>query len=156
AAAVPDYIALAEAKLRRRIYNAREELVRATLTLPASTETVALPADCERPEDLVHSNQDHTPIRFCSLAELLDDRRRMIASGQPIFATVTGSQLMFTPFADSDYPCDFWYWSKLQSLASALSGVNWLLTAHPDTYLYGALVESAPYLRDDDRVPLWK
>jgi hypothetical protein len=40
---------------------------------------------------------------------------------------------------------------------TALSGgVNWLFTAHPDVYLYGALMEAAPYLHDDARVPIWK
>lgn len=33
---------------------------------------------------------------------------------------------------------------------------NWLLTAHPDVYLYGTLVESAPYLKDDARVAVWE
>lgn len=32
---------------------------------------------------------------------------------------------------------------------------NWLITAHPDVYLYGALVESAPYLKDDARIATW-
>lgn len=42
---------------------------------------------------------------------------------------------------------------------SALSGAaptNWLLTSHPDIYLYGALVEAAPYLGDDPRVVVWE
>lgn len=33
---------------------------------------------------------------------------------------------------------------------------NWLLTAEPDIYLYGALCESAPYLKDDARLPMWE
>lgn len=33
---------------------------------------------------------------------------------------------------------------------------NWLLTAHPDIYLYASLVESAPFIRDDERVALWE
>lgn len=32
---------------------------------------------------------------------------------------------------------------------------NWLLTAHPDAYLYGALLEAAPYLLDDSRLAMW-
>lgn len=41
---------------------------------------------------------------------------------------------------------------------TSLSGsntTNWLLTAHPDVYLYGALVESQPYLMNDVRIPVW-
>ena len=26
---------------------------------------------------------------------------------------------------------------------------------HPDIYLYGALLQSAPFLKDDARVPIW-
>jgi predicted transcriptional regulator len=36
------------------------------------------------------------------------------------------------------------------------AGGNWLLSANPDVYLYAALVESAPFLKDDDRVALWR
>lgn len=32
---------------------------------------------------------------------------------------------------------------------------NWLLAGHPDIYLYAVLTESAPYLKDDERVALW-
>jgi hypothetical protein len=33
---------------------------------------------------------------------------------------------------------------------------NWLLTAHPDVYLYGSLLEAAPYLPEDARIPIWE
>jgi hypothetical protein len=32
---------------------------------------------------------------------------------------------------------------------------NWLLQTAPDAYLYGTLMEAAPYLHDDDRIPVW-
>ena len=32
---------------------------------------------------------------------------------------------------------------------------NWLLLEAPDVYLYGALLHSAPYLADDQRVAVW-
>ena len=36
------------------------------------------------------------------------------------------------------------------------SPTNWLLTSYPDIYLYASLLESAPYIKDDARVALWK
>ena len=39
---------------------------------------------------------------------------------------------------------------------SAGTDTNWLLTNYPDIYLYGSLIESAPYLRDDQRIGLWQ
>lgn len=32
---------------------------------------------------------------------------------------------------------------------------NWILADYPDIYLYGALMEAAPYLHDDARVTIW-
>jgi hypothetical protein len=32
---------------------------------------------------------------------------------------------------------------------------NWMLTANPDVYLYGALLEAQPYLQDDARIASW-
>jgi hypothetical protein len=33
---------------------------------------------------------------------------------------------------------------------------NWVLLEHPDVYLFGSLVHSAPYLKDDSRLATWK
>ena len=38
---------------------------------------------------------------------------------------------------------------------SVSNTTNWLLTAHPDAYLYGSLLEAAPYLMDDARLAMW-
>ncbi len=32
---------------------------------------------------------------------------------------------------------------------------NWLLDLAPDLYLYGALLESAPYIKEDARIQTW-
>ena len=32
---------------------------------------------------------------------------------------------------------------------------NWLLNYYADAYLYGSLVHSAPYLKDDARATVW-
>jgi hypothetical protein len=38
---------------------------------------------------------------------------------------------------------------------SSINTTNWLLTADPDVYLYGALLEAQPYLQDDARIATW-
>jgi hypothetical protein len=37
-----------------------------------------------------------------------------------------------------------------------VGGVNWLLTAHPDIYLWGTLSASAPYIGNDARLATWQ
>ncbi|MGZ3269278.1 MAG: phage adaptor protein, partial [Croceibacterium sp.] len=49
------------------------------------------------------------------------------------------------------------YFQKIPALASGSdTGTNWLLAAHPDLYLFGALVEAEAFGVNDERAPLWK
>jgi len=44
------------------------------------------------------------------------------------------------------------YWAKLPTI---FTNQNWVIQNEPGLYLYGALVEASPYLRDDERTLLW-
>ena len=57
-----------------------------------------------------------------------------------------------TPNATTDF--ELLYYQKLPALSSS-NADNWLLLEAPDVYLYGALLHSAPYLADDQRVAVW-
>lgn len=46
------------------------------------------------------------------------------------------------------------YYKKFDPIATA-SPVTWLLTNAPHAYVYGALLEAAPFLRNDARLQLW-
>ena len=54
-------------------------------------------------------------------------------------------------FATTDF--ELLYYQKIPSLIS--NADNWLLLDSPDVYLYGALLHSAPYLAEDERVAIW-
>jgi hypothetical protein len=55
---------------------------------------------------------------------------------------------------------EFDYFQKIPALASVAPAngtqTNWLLTAHPDLYLFGSLVEAEMFGVNDERAPLWK
>ena len=59
------------------------------------------------------------------------------------------------PAISGDYDSNLIYRATLAPLSND-NPTNWLLRRYPAIYLYGALAESAPYLRDDNRVPLWE
>jgi hypothetical protein len=61
-------------------------------------------------------------------------------------------QLYPTPSADTDF--ELLYIQKLDALSGS-NADNWLLLDSPDVYLYGALLHSAPYLAEDQRVAIW-
>ena len=45
------------------------------------------------------------------------------------------------------------YYSKPTSIATV---ANYLFTENPDLYLFAALCEATPYLKDDKRIPIWE
>jgi hypothetical protein len=58
------------------------------------------------------------------------------------------------PAPDTGYTAELTYIGTLPKLSDSNTS-NWILARHPDVYLYGALMQAAPYLRDDERVGLW-
>lgn len=164
AARVPDFITLAEAKFNRTLL-CRQMETRATLTcstIAANPERLALPADFQtmRRLRLVNSfspsnltGLDKPTLKFASAVQFDELLEKNPAPNAPIWYTLYGSTLELCPTPDQNYPLDMVYRATIPPLTGA---ANWLLTAAPDAYLYGVLMEAAPYLRDDQRIPVWK
>lgn len=74
-------------------------------------------------------------------------------AGTPSFWAVDGSQIAFERPADTAFPFALRY---LKGFAlSDAEPTNWLLTNYPNLYLYGALKETAPFLKNDTRIATW-
>ena len=77
------------------------------------------------------------------------------AGGKPQCYTHVGDEIQVYPVPDStSYTAELVYYAKIPPLSDSNTS-NWLLAAHPDIYLYGALMQSAPYLVDDQRLGVW-
>jgi hypothetical protein len=74
-------------------------------------------------------------------------------AAQPRYFTVFGNELELAPTPDGAYTIEMVYRQNVPALAS--NGGNWLLTMAPDLYLYGALLEAAPYIKEDARIQTW-
>lgn len=75
-------------------------------------------------------------------------------TGCPRYFSYIGNQLVFVPAADVDYEFSIRMKTRLTPLTSDSDSNSMLLNA-PDVYLYGTLAETAGYLADDERIPLW-
>jgi hypothetical protein len=64
------------------------------------------------------------------------------------------SHFLVAPTPDAAYPFELAYWELPVPIDSAQQ-TNWLTEYAPDLLLYGTLLETAPFLKDDDRVQLW-
>lgn len=65
---------------------------------------------------------------------------------------VNGAAQLIGTNGDIDYALT--YWQTIPSLSLA-NPQNWLVVREPGMYLYGALCESAPFLKEDARLVTW-
>lgn len=151
AAEIPSFIALAEAQMNRRL---RARPMTARLSQSWAAEYVDLPGDflSERLVKIT-SGGSTTVLRYLT-PEDMDAKTRTAASGRPRFYALYGAELRLHPAPDTAYAAELVYLQALPALSES-NPSNWLLASHPDAYLYGALTQSAPYLRADDRLQTW-
>ena len=149
---IPDFISLAEAQVERTL-RTRQMIVRANASFDA--QYGAVPADFLETKSLkLTSTNPQTPLQFLSIDALDNEASNYTASGKPRFFGVVGGQFRIVPTPDATYTTELTYYAKLTKLSSSVA-TNWLLTANPDIYLYGALLQAAPYLQDDARIQTW-
>lgn len=154
-AKIPTWIALIEAQLQR-ILEGRNMRSSVGVTFDTSGE-FTLPADYRSPvalaleTDLRRWNVDVVPYNVFTV------KRGALMNGAPLYATVFNGKMLVAPLPDSDtdYTGTLVYDATVAPL-SATNPSNWVLVNHPDVYLYGAASHSAPYLREDERVAVWR
>ena len=96
-----------------------------------------------------------TLAEFITNEKLDKLRETYTSSGTPKFYTIVGQELEVLPVPDSaTLTGEITYYSKIPNLTD-VSPTNWLMNSSPDIYLYGSLLQSAPYLVDDSRIPVW-
>ena len=150
--AIPDFISLAEAQVERTL-RTRQMIVRANASFDA--QYGAVPADFLETKSLkLTSTNPQTPLQFLSIDALDNKASEYTGSGKPRFFGVVGGQFRLVPVPDATYTTELTYYAKLTKLSSSVA-TNWLLTSSPDIYLYGALLQAAPYLQDDARITVW-
>lgn len=76
--------------------------------------------------------------------------------GRPrYFCDYNYSNWLFAPTPDQAYPFEVNYW-ELPALLDANNTTNWTSIYAPECLLYAALLECAPFLKDDNRLQLWE
>ena len=151
-ATIPDFISLAEAQIERTL-RTRQMIVRANASF--DRQYGAVPSDFLEVKSLkLTSTNPPTPLSFLTIDLLDEQSSSYTASGKPKFFGVVGNQLRILPTPDGTYTTELTYFAKLTKLSNSVT-TNWLLTSSPDIYLYGALLQAAPYLQDDARIQTW-
>jgi len=154
---IPEFITLCEAKLNRILF-VRQMETRSTTTVDTTDtepEFITLPTDFQTMRRVRLSGVTGKPrLQFMTQTQL-DDYRYSIdnVSGQPVYFTIMGTEMELAPTPNENFTLEMVYRKNIPALAS--NSTNWLLTAAPDIYLYGSLLESAPYIKEDGRISVW-
>ena len=150
AAEIPEAIALAERRFQRTIFSPEREI---ETTLVASAETVALPADLWGIRALHLDADPRVVIEPMTLAELRNTYAGA-ATGRPQNYAIRGESLVLGPAPDAACSLKLTYIQAIPALGAG-QATNWLLTDHPDVYLFGALHALHLLLADEERAALY-
>lgn len=154
-AVIPSFISLAEAGFNKdENLRLKPSIVRADATFDGQYE--ALPSDYLEMLNLaiLASNPNHRKLQFVTMNQYDEYQASYTNNGLPLYYTIVGNQIRLLPNPDTSYTAEMVYYAKIPALSDS-NTTNWLLTAHPDVYLYGTLIQSAPYLKDDSRTAIW-
>ena len=150
---IPTFIQLAEAGLNRDM-RTRSMVVRADA--PIDSQYTTLPLDYLEMTTLYLRTSPVTKLQFLTQEEMqLKKSQGYPTSGTPRYFSVVGTSMEVLPAPDSAQTAEMIYYGKTPTLSDS-NTTNWLLTAHPDIYLWSSLISSAPYLRDDGRIETWR
>lgn len=154
---VPEFIALTEAEIRRRL---AVEPVRPMLTISPVTidsEFETFPADFVGAESFrVVVNSGSSDIDFTSNQNLIGMKAREtqarleleallgVTNAPPRYYSLTKDSFWFFPTPTTSWTAYLSYWAELPAL-SVSNTSNWLLAKHVDVYLFGTLAQAEAF-----------
>lgn len=149
---IPDFISLAEHQMERELRHYKM-VNRANATIDSRFSQ--LPADWLETVRFHLSSGDTYRLELISLDDMVEFREQnMNTAGRPKYYAHVGDTIEVYPTPDGEYTSELMYYQSIPALSDSNTS-NWLLNLAPDAYLYGALLQAAPYLAEDERIQVW-
>lgn len=148
---IPEFIALCEADMNRKL---RVDQMLARDTASVNAEYAAVPTDFLEVQSLTMTLSGTTVQLDAAPPEVIENYAQQGQTGWPRFYSLVGDEFRFYPVPETTYTALLTYFEKIPALTSANTS-NWVLASHPDAYLYGTLLQSAPFLRDAEAMSIY-
>jgi len=146
---IPTFIQLAEKQLSRQLRLKNQQ----TEATGAAATTIALPSDyVEAIALFLTVGSEERPLRQ---KDRYSGARINNMTADTAYYTIEGSSLLLAPPPAGTETYTLQYYAAIPAL-SGVAQTNWLITEHPDLYLYAVLLQSAPYVKDDARLATWQ
>lgn len=150
-AKVQDFIALAEAEITADVSVDPMKLEQAVAFLSGASE-VALPANLINPEQFRISTARNPDVLIVS-REMLQEfsLNARTFDSQRVYGAIVGRTLQLFPAQTSAGEVRVFGKCAIPALSDT-NTTNWLLTAFPNVYLFGAIREAGSFLRDENMI----
>lgn len=150
-AMIPEFIADAET----RIYNElRIKAMEASYSQAVSSGSVTLPTGFLEWIDLYVDGDSVQKLTRKDIEWIYTKYPARNGAGKPVFFAREGESLIFGPYAGA-YTIKGRYYKRLTALSDS-NTTNWFTENEPALLRFGALCEAAPYILNDERVPIWE
>ena len=154
---IPEFIALAEAKMNRNLRISLMENVSTDILMANGTRDYSLPTGFTGMKEFHLTTSPITPLSYIT-PEMMNRMWAGSNTGRPqaftLFSDAGTRKIRVGPSPDSAYTTSMLFLKKIDNL-SVSNPTETMLTENPDIYLYGALLEAEPFLMNDARVQLW-
>lgn len=148
-ASAGDFVTLFEAFVNR---NLRVRQMTTSTTLTPVSGSATLPSDYLEWVRVTWTGSARRELEYVH-PSVLQAYYPDSAAGTPAHFTIEGSTLKIRPTDGTGL--EFLYVQKVPALSDSAT-TNWLLTAHPDLYLFGTLVEANAFIQNPEVAGLWK
>jgi hypothetical protein len=148
---IPDFITLAEARFNRVL---RTPDMETAGTVSATSESTALPTGFLEMRSVWREDSPDAPLDYFPPSHLRT-MRASATNGPPTAYTIVGGNIIVAPAPAATETLGLYYYTKVTALSDSAT-TNWLLTAHPDLYLFASLAAAEDYGWNDARLPLLK
>jgi hypothetical protein len=145
-AQLDDFIVLCESRNNKRLRT--RDMVSTTTLTAGGDGSFTLPTDFI---EVYLPRSNVSPIS--TLSSVSPDLAALYPTASyPYYYNIKGNSLIVSPPNTSSIT--FSYYATIPAL-TASNATNWLLTKAPEVYLWGSLLQSAPFLEDDNRIITW-
>lgn len=148
---VPDFVTLAESRINNDL---RHRAMETSTASTIASGVIAVPTNyIELKDAYISSTSPYVNLDRKTANWIYDKYPTRSSDNTPKFIAREGSNFIFGPYPDSNYVVTLVYYNRFAALSSS---VNSVFTSYPGLWLYGSLLEAAPYLKNDARIPVWE
>ena len=153
---IPLFIMLAEQIIASQIKFLGNLTVN-TSTMTASTSIIDKPARWHKTVSMnITVDDERQPVLLRKYEYLREYWPNANSTGTPEFySDYDYTHWLVAPIPDAAYAFEVLYYERIQPLDSA-NQTNWFTIYAPQALLYGSLLQAMPFLKNDDRMTMWK